>query len=59
MNVRDGPVRVMAKRVDGFDRKHRTFKCRHAVESDSDDKELQYWVGCNLVPRLREVSADR
>ena len=46
----DGPVCVMGKRVDGFDRHHRSLKGGHAIETQRYDHELQDGIGTQFVP---------
>ena len=37
-------VAIIRQRVDGFDRHHRAFEGRHAIEGQRDDQDFQNWV---------------
>ena len=50
MHVTNRPVRIVAERIDGFDRHQRPFKRAHPVETKRDHQELQDGVFPQLVP---------
>ncbi len=54
MNVADGPVGEVGKRIDRLDRHRRPFERAHAVEGDRGDQEPQHRIGAQLMPRARE-----
>ncbi|KAG5718288.1 hypothetical protein E4T56_gene14992, partial [Termitomyces sp. T112] len=49
MHVTDGPVGVVAERVDHLDRHHRALEGRHAVEGDRDDQHAQHGEGIHSM----------
>ena len=54
MHMADGPVGVVAERVDDLDRHHRAFEGRHAVEGDRHHQHAQHRIGAQLVPGARQ-----
>ena len=50
VNVRDGPVGVVRKRVDALDGERRPFQRGHAVSGDGHDHELQHRILPHFVP---------
>ncbi len=54
MHVPDGPVGVVAERVDRLDRHQRPLEGRHAVEGDGDDEEAQDRVCAQFPPGARQ-----
>ena len=54
VHVTNGPVGVVAERVHGTDRHHRTLKGGHAVEADRDHHHPDNRVGAQLVPCARQ-----
>ena len=54
MHVPDGPVGVMAERVDRADRHHRPFKGRHAIKADRNHHHPDHRIGAQLVPGARQ-----
>ena len=54
MHVADGPVRVVAERVDRLDRHHRAFERRHPVEGDGQHHHADDGIGPELVPGARQ-----
>ena len=54
MHVADGPVRVVAERVDRLDRHQRSLERAHAVEGDGHDEQAHDRIGTEFVPGAGE-----
>ena len=50
MHVANGPVGIVAERIDRLDAHHRPFERAHAVEGEREDHHAQDRVGADLVP---------